>query len=82
MDERCADLNGDSVLGAKEARRAWDNLCLVTGDGLLPPTDTAAGLSTVGLIAVLGLEALGMDTLRLEGRAGRVFGGVGFTALD
>lgn len=71
------------MLGAREVRRAWDNLCLVTGDGLLPPTDVAVEFNgffrTAGFVTTLGWEALVMDTLRLERR---VFGDEDSIALD
>jgi hypothetical protein len=78
MDARAA-LKGVTVLGANEARRAWDSRCLVTGDGPLGATDTtrrsAAGTNdffrAIGLVVMTGCEAVAIDTLRLEGR---VFG--------
>jgi hypothetical protein len=74
MEARCVDLSGDTVFGAKDARRAWDSLCLVTGDGLLAAAEgnrRSAGGSTVflrsaGLVVVTGFEAVATDTLRLE----------------
>jgi predicted RNA polymerase sigma factor len=75
MDAR-ADLSGETVLGAKEARRVWDSRCLVTGDGLLGAADetrrsfvgTKDFFRAIGLVVRTGCEVVALDTLRLEGR--------------